>query len=285
MKISRLTPTNPAFPASLQLIADPPKELFVSGAGLPALLQRPCLAVVGSRAVSPYGRQVTEQLVTAAARAGIVIISGLALGVDSVAHRAALEVGGLTIAILPGSLEQIYPASHRRLAEQIVAGGGTLVSEYQGKGTPHKYQFIARNRLVAGLAQAVLITEAAQRSGSLHTAQFALEDGKDVLAVPGNIASPTSAGANNLIKTGATPVTNPQDILDYFGLQPAAQTAARGANTEEQAIFDLLRQGVSSGAELLAKSGLTTSQFNQTLTMLEITGRIKPLGADQWRPT
>jgi DNA processing protein len=232
--------------------------------------------------VSPYGKQVTEMLVQAVAQAGIVIISGLALGVDSIAHRSALAAQGSTIAVLPSGIEQIYPYSHRNLAKQIVTEGGTLVSEYTGADSPHKYQFIARNRLIAGLADAVLITEAAERSGSLHTAQFALEDGKDVLAVPGNITSKGSGGTNNLIKVGATPVTSAQDLLDYFNLGKIEQTVLTGGSAEEQAIFNLLQQGITEGSELLTQSQLSAAQFNQNLTMLEITGRVKPLGAGHW---
>ncbi len=270
-----------SIPKRLQQLADPPAQLYIKGP-LDTLLQRPCLAIVGSRAVSPYGRQITVMLAEAAARAGIVIISGLALGIDSIAHRAALKVEGNTIAVLPGGLKRIYPAAHQRLAEQIVTSGGALVSEYSGTTSPMKHQFIARNRLIAGLADAVLITEAAERSGSLHTAQFALEDGKDVLVVPGNITSQGSKGVNNLIKVGATPVTNTDDLLSYFGAKQPVQITLVGDNQEEQAILDLLQRGITSGAELLVNSKLSVAQFNQTLTMLEITGLIKPLGNDHW---
>lgn len=270
-----------SIPKRLQRLTDPPAQLYIQGP-LQALLQQPCLAIVGSRAVSPYGQQVTTMLAQAAARAGIVVISGLALGIDSIAHRAALEAQGSTIAVLPGGLKRIYPASHQRLAKQITHRGGALVSEYHGAVSPMKHQFIARNRLIAGLADAVLITEAAERSGSLHTAQFALEDGKDVLVVPGNITSQGSKGVNNLIKVGATPITSAGDLLEYFGAKQPVQVAFMGANREEQTLLDLLQQGITRGSELLARSKLSAAQFNQTLTMLEITGYIKPLGNDHW---
>jgi DNA processing protein len=272
-------------PERLKQMADPPAELFTHGAELNTLLAKPCLAVVGSRACSPYGRQVTEQLVQAVARAGVVIISGLALGIDSIAHRAALEAGGLTIAVLPNSVERVYPAGHRQLAEQIINRGGALVSEFQERTSPMKHQFIGRNRLISGLSDAVLLTEAAERSGSLHTAQFALETGREVFAVPGNITSPGSAGVNNLIKTSANPITSPKDLLDYFGLQKPKQAILVGGSKEEQAILDLMQQGITAGSELLAKSGVTAVQYNQALTMLEITGGIKPLGNDHWSLT
>lgn len=281
MQIRKITPVSKSFPDCLARLPDPPKQLFVAGNDLNDLIAKPSLAVVGSRAVSPYGKQVTEQLVQAAAQAAITIISGLALGVDSIAHRSALAAHGTTIAVLPTGLGRVYPSSHLRLAAQIAAEQGALVSEYAEPVAPMKHQFIARNRLIAGLASAVLITEAAERSGSLHTAQFALEAGKDVLAVPGNITSPGSIGTNNLIKVGATPITSPQDLLDYFGLNGAQQQFV-GANKEEQAIIDLLKQGISASDRLLQQSQLPAATFNQTLTMLEINAIIKPLGAGHW---
>jgi DNA processing protein len=152
--------------------------------------------------------------------ASIPIVSGLALGVDSVAHQATLDAGGKTIAVLPGGIESIYPATHRRLAETIVRQGGALVSEYPGQLRPHKYHFIARNRIIAGLSHAVLITEAAEKSGSLHTAQFALDQGKEVLAVPGSIFSNNSVGTHNLINQGAQLVQDAEQILNLFALSP-----------------------------------------------------------------
>lgn len=268
------------FPERLKQLYDPPKQLYVTG-NLNSLLKGPVLAVVGSRAVSPYGRQVTEQFVQAAAKAGVTIVSGLALGVDSIAHHNALQASGKTIAVLPTGLGRIYPASHQQLAEQIVTGAGCLVSEYKDPLAPMKHQFIARNRLIAGLSDAVLITEAAERSGSLHTAQFALESGKDVLVVPGNVTSHGSAGVNNLLKAGATPVTSAKDLLDYFGVN-SSQRQFIGANQAEQTIIELLQQGYSNAEELYKRSQLTPAEFNQNLTMLEINRVIKPLGANYW---
>jgi DNA processing protein len=248
------------------------------------LIERPRLAVVGSRSISPYGREVTADLAGKLAEQGVVIISGLALGVDAIAHQAALDAGGLTIAVLPGPVDKIYPATNTALGEEILVRGGALVSEYTSDEYALKQNFIARNRLVAGLAQAVLITEAAEKSGSLHTARFALEQGKDVLAVPGNITAPTSVGTNNLIKAGAIPVTTYSDIMHALGLQDHALTVreVRGRNRHEQIVLDLLLKGVSDGDQLLKQSGLNPSQFNQVLTMLELGGKIHPQGANQW---
>ncbi|HEY5442387.1 MAG TPA: DNA-protecting protein DprA, partial [Candidatus Saccharimonadales bacterium] len=213
-----------------------------------------------------------------------VIVSGLALGIDGLAHQAALDAGGLTIAVLPSPLETIVPATHRRLAQTILDQGGALVSEYAAGETPFKQNFIARNRLMAGLGQVLLITEAAEKSGSLHTARFALEQGKTVMAVPGNIGSRGSVGTNHLIKSGATPVTSYIDVLHALGLEPrqATDRAVKGRNAHEQSLLDLLAQGVSDGEELLRRSGLTASAFNQALTMLEISSKVRTLGANHW---
>lgn len=164
----------------------------MAGNDINELLKRPCVTIVGSRKISAYGKTVTSRLAGELASAGIVIISGLALGVDSLAHLAALEAGGLTIAVLPTGLDAVDKTSRRGLAERILQQGGALVSEYAEGSPVHLGNFVARNRLVAGFGDAVLITEAAERSGTLHTANFALEQGKPVLAVPGNITSPTA---------------------------------------------------------------------------------------------
>jgi DNA processing protein len=284
MIIKKLTLGALDFPEILGRMAKPPKQLYAAGVPLDNLLKRPRVAIVGSRGVTPYGKQVTIELAARLAEQGIVIISGLALGVDGLAHQAALEAGGLCVAVLPSPIEKIVPFTNRRLARRIIDQGGALVSEYEEGETPYKQNFIARNRIVAGLADAVLITEAAEKSGSLHTARFALEQGKDVLAVPGNITSPSSVGTNNLLKRGATPVTSYLDVLHILNLEDH-QTAAhqvRGRNIHEQTVLDLLLQGVNDGESLLEQSSLSTSQFNQVLTMLEIGGKIRPLGANQW---
>ncbi|HSX33531.1 MAG TPA: DNA-processing protein DprA [Candidatus Saccharimonadales bacterium] len=271
-------------PHKIRNISQPPDKLFVHGCNVNELLLRPCITIVGSRKVSAYGRQVTAKLAGELARAGIVIISGLALGVDSIAHQAALDAGGVTLAVLPSPLNQIYPRSHLGLAERIVRQGGALLSEYPPGASLYPMNFIARNRIAAACCDVLLITEAAEKSGTLHTAGFALEQGKPVLAVPGNITSPTSAGTNNLIKTGAAPVTCVEDVLQALGLEPAAKdrTAPKGATPNEQGILDLLVSGICDGATLLTESRMEVSQFNQALTMLEIRGQIRALGNNQW---
>ncbi len=245
---------------------------------------RPRIAIVGSRKVTAYGRSVTNQLAGELAKAGVVVVSGLALGIDGIAHRAALDAGGLTIAVLAGGLDKIYPSNHEQLAKQIVGQGGALISEYPVGVPSLRYNFIERNRIVSGLSSAVLITEAAEKSGTLHTATFALEQGREVLAVPGNITSPQSAGTNRLIKSGATPVTCVEDVFRALGIQSPTKLRLRprGATPEEQAIIDLLVAGESDGIVLLEKSALEVVRFNQSLTMLEITGKVRSLGANRW---
>jgi len=283
MNVKKLTLEDSAYPNSLQQIAQPPKQLFVQSDNWDDLLARPRVAIIGSRRVTAYGRGVTMQLASELARQGIVIVSGLALGVDGLAHQAALDAGGLTIAVLPTSLDRIYPSSHHNLAKEILGQGGALISEYESGAAVYKTNFVARNRIVAGISDAVLITEAAEKSGTLHTARFALEQGIDVLAVPGNITSPTSAGTNNLIKVGAALVTSVDDVLHALELErQILRPQIRGSNDAEQQLLELVQAGTNDGTELLAVSQLTVEEFNHTLTMLEITGKVRSLGANQW---
>lgn len=283
MTVNTVTLKGNEIPKVLQQIPQPPKQLFVAG-NLEPLLKRPRLAVIGSRRISPYGKSVTQSLTQAVAKQDVVIISGLALGADGVAHQAALDAGGQTIAVLPAGLDRIYPTSHYQLAQQILVHGGALVTEYPPRSEPYPVNFLARNRLVSGLSNGVLITEAAERSGTLATANFALEQGRTVMAVPGNTTSPLSVGTNNLIKTGAITVTEPADIFNALHLNVTTEINEVTAHNEaEHIILKLLQSGITDGAELQTRSGLTAANFNQTLTMLEITGRIQALGANHWR--
>jgi DNA processing protein len=285
MKISIITKKSKYYPKRLSLLSKPPEKLSSLGDDLSALLEIPTIGIVGSRKVSAYGRTVTEELAGELARAGVCIVSGLALGVDSIAHDAALKAKGKTIAVLPSGIKTIYPASHRGLARDIVKKGGALISEYDDDFRPRRESFIERNRIIAGLSDALLVTEAAERSGSLHTVNFALELGRTVMAVPGNITSPTSKGTNNLLKTGAIMVTDEQDIFDALNLSPKelVQTDIYGDNEQESLVLNLLVSGISNGDELLQKSRLNIQLFQQTLTMLEIKGAISPLGNNHWR--
>jgi DNA processing protein len=282
-----LTPDDKAFPPQLLTIPSSPKQLFVtckSAVILKKLLTLPAIAVVGSRNISPYGHQVTRTLVQQLSEQGIVIVSGLALGVDAIAHKAALDSGGPTIAVLPSSLDIIVPASNAQLAAEIINNGGALFSEYASGVPALKQNYIARNRLVAGLASAVLITEAGEKSGSLHTAKFASAQGKNILVVPGPITSPNSAGTNSLIKQGATAITGFEDVLQVLGLhaRTVQQADLRGETAEQQLLIDLLQQGPNDSESLLKQSCLSVSDFNQTITALELSGKIQMLGVNSW---
>lgn len=284
MKVNNYKRNSPEYPQILRDIPSAPKELFWLGAPAANWVDKPKVAIVGSRKISAYGRQVTAQLASELASAGVVIISGLAFGVDAAAHQAALDAGGTTIAVMPGGVEQIYPTSHTNLARQILRGGGALISEYPS-GTPaFKQNFIARNRIVSGLADALLITEAAAASGSLHTARFALDQGKTVMAVPGNINSPGSEGCNNLIKTGATPVTSADDVFFALKLQPGPKKDFRAfrGTPEEEAVLELIRAGLQDQEEIASQAALDGPAMSTTLTILEIGGYIKAAGAGNW---
>lgn len=271
------------FPPLLKQIPNPPEGIYWQGLEPSIWLKMPRVAVVGSRKVSPYGREVTRRLAGQLARSGVVIISGLAYGIDSVAHEAALEAGGLTVAVLPTSLDRIYPASHQALATRI-ARQGSLISEYEPRAQIFKNNFIARNRLVSGLSDILLITEASLKSGSLHTARFALEQGKTVMAVPGNITSENSEGTNNLIKSGAIPATTADDVLFALGLSTGKHSRHQtfSGTPEQELLLKLIRQGVSDQDELAAAAKLDGPALATGLTALELSGHIRAAGGGRW---
>ena len=282
MKINRISPDEHPYLQIVGNIAKVPEKLHFIGT-LPDS-RRPSVAIVGTRKPTAYGKEVTHQLAYELAQRGVVIISGLALGVDGLAHQAALEAGGTTLAVLGNSLPDISPATHQALASDIIKAGGAVISEYE-PGTPAlPHQFLERNRIVSGLADAIIITEAASRSGTLNTAMHALEQGKEVFVVPGNITSPMSSGCNALLKQGATPITRFEDVLEVIApdlLQPQSSLVL-GSTPAETTIITLLREGVRDGEVLQQQSGLGASEFATALTMMEIAGTIRALGANQW---
>ena len=286
MEINRIRPDEHNFTQRLASIANPPKSLCFMG-NLPNS-GAPVVAIVGSRKPSAYGREVTEQLASNLAKAGCIIVSGLALGIDGIAQRAALEAGGTVIGVIPNELPDISPQTNYKLAMNIIKNGGAILSEWKkGDGkVVNRWSFLERNRLVSGLADAVIITEAAERSGTLNTAAHALSQGRDVFAVPGNITSPLSAGCNALLKQGAHPVTEAKDVLHIIApeqLKKSDQSQLPlGSSPEETIIINLIASGVRSGDQLQQQSGLSASNFSTALTMLEINGVIKPLGANNW---
>ncbi len=208
---------SPAYPALLATVYDPPVVLFARGAWRDAIEGRPVVAVVGSRRASTYGRNVTERLAADLASRGVTVLSGLARGVDAVAHRAAVDAGGRSVAVMGTGLDAIYPRENERLANRLLEAGG-LVTEFPTATPPSGQNFPFRNRVISGLSLGVLVVEAAERSGSLITARMAAEQGRDVYAVPGNITSGTSFGPNHLIKDGAVPVLGWQDVVEALPL-------------------------------------------------------------------
>lgn len=282
MKINTISPQDNKFLQILTTIAKAPNKLYFMG-NLPNT-RPPTVAVVGSRRPTSYGKEVTYQMSYDLAKRGLIIISGLALGVDAIAHRGALDAGGTTVAVLGGGLGSIYPATNSSLARAIVEKGGALISEYEPQVEARGFQFLERNRIVSGLSDAIIVTEAAIRSGTLSTAAHALEQGREVFVVPGNITSPLSAGCNALIKQGAHPLTNVDDVIEMIapGLAQSQTLLPLGNTKTESTIISLLQKGIRDGDELQLKSGVEITEFSQTLTMMEISGTIRALGGNQW---
>ena len=249
-------------PALLRAIHDPPAQLFLRGAGEPELLAQPAVAIVGARACSPYGAQVARMLGRELAAAGVIVVSGLARGVDGEAHRGALETDGHTVAVLGCGIDRDYPAAHAALARSITERS-LLVSEYEPGVEPAPWRFPARNRIIAGFCAATIVVEARERSGALITADFALEEGREVFAVPGEITSALSAGTNALLRLGATPLTSSADVLEAFGINSPQQQAAS---------HPLLALLPASADELVRASGLMTGEVIAALAKLELAG-------------
>jgi DNA processing protein len=250
-------------PPLLRAIHDPPAGLFVRGAAALDLLERPAVAIVGARACSGYGASVARNLGRELAAAGLVVVSGLARGVDGEAHRGALDAGGATVAVLGCGIDRDYPAAHADLARRI-AETGLVVSEYAPGIEPAPWRFPARNRIVAGLAAATVVVEARERSGALITADLALEEGREVFAVPGEITSALSAGANALLKLGASPLTCAADVLSSFGIEQDAQ------DTVADPLLDLLP---ATADELVRSTGRPPADVAAALVALELDGR------------
>jgi DNA processing protein len=269
-----LARSDPRFPPLLGAIHDPPPGLFLRGGGDPELLTRPAVAIVGARACSAYGAGVARLLGRELASARLVVVSGLARGVDGEAHRGALEagVGGATVAVLGCGIDRIYPAAHARFGGEI-AQCGLVVSEYAPGVPPAPWRFPARNRIVAGLAAATIVVEAREGSGALITADFALEEGREVLAVPGEITSALAAGSNGLLRLGATPLTRVEDVLELFGLQ-AAEPEAPELGPTARAVLERVQEE-PRGADAIGRvTGLGAGEVAAALAELELAGLV-----------
>lgn len=264
--------SNPAFPQLLRELHDPPPGLFLRGAGGHELLEQQAVAVVGARACSSYGAQVARFLGRELAGAGLVVVSGLARGVDGEAHRGALEAGGITVAVLGCGVDHDYPAGHAQLARRICERG-LVVSEYAPGVEPAPWRFPARNRIIAGLAAATVIVEARERSGALITADFALEAGREVFAVPGEITSALSAGTNALLRLGAIPLTAASDVFEQLGVD-VARSQAVTFGPEARQILAAMAEQPAGADEVGRKTGLDAAAVATALAELELAGAV-----------
>ena len=332
-KINEISPLEADFTSVLSSIVLKPKTLYFYGKMPENMVknsksERPkTVAIVGSRHNTRYGEEVAYKLAYELGKRGVIVVSGLAYGIDSISHRGCLDAGGTTVAVLGTRIDDVYPKAHIPLAAEIIEKNGAIISEYaslrdknaplgpaeagwngtkwigyeaenRGAGAPpyekrrleQKASFLYRNRLISGLSDIVVIVEAAEHSGTLNTAAHALDQGKTVFAVPGNITNIYSKGCNNLIKQGAIPYTELNDVLRELFPEEYAQkhrkstkiSQIHGDTLEETAILRALATGLSSGSEIAEKMDLTPEVFNQTISMLEIKGRVMSLGANHW---
>ncbi len=267
------------YPRRLKEIDQPPPVLYARGDFLPE--DDFAVAIVGTRRITPYGRQVTEELAGFLASNGITVISGLARGVDAAAHTSALRAGGRTLAVLGSGVDRIYPPENRSLADQIIARGAVL-SDYPVGTAPEASNFPPRNRIISGLSLAVVVIEAGETSGALITAEFAAEQGREVFAVPGSILAPQSKGANKLIQNGAQLLLAPQDLLQALNLtRVSAQKSARQilpADEVEKQLLEALGSEPVHVDELRSQTGLPVEKVSAALVMMELKGMVRQVG-------
>jgi DNA processing protein len=269
--------THPDYPPPLAEIYDPPVVLFLRGELSAA--DAFSIGIVGSRRATAYGRDVAERLARELAEVGFTIVSGLARGVDTAAHAGALSAGGRTVGVLGCGVDIAYPASNRGLIERM-AKEGAVLSEFAPGTTPDAWRFPARNRIISGLSKGVLIIESPENSGAMITINYALEQGREVFAVPGNVETGLNAGCHRLLREGACLVEKAQDVLEAFGmaaLKPKADAPAVDLSPDEQRLLDLVGFSQKHADDLIAESGLAPAQVNAALMMLELNGRVKKL--------
>lgn len=282
-QISVLTWQDPAYPHRLNEIDQSPPVLYIRGAIEAA--DDFAVAIVGTRRASAYGRQVAGELAEALAHNGLSVVSGLARGIDAIAHETCLKHGGRTLAVLGSGVDQIYPPEHRRLAEQIAGNGGAqgaVISDYPPGAAPEAANFPPRNRIISGLSLAVVVVEAGEKSGALITAAFAAEQGRRVFAVPGSLYAPQSRGANRLIQEGAHLLLGVQDILDLLNLRQAGQQQAARAilpgDATEAALLTVLSDQPLHVDEISQRSDLPIAQVSASLTLMELKGLVRQVG-------
>jgi DNA processing protein len=279
MQVSKISSKHSAFPDILRELHKPVESLNVLGE-LPN--DAKLVAIVGTRKCTPYGERVAYQLGSELAKAGVVVVSGLAYGIDSMAHKGAVEAGGRTIAVLAHSLDRIYPVAHRSLAMRILETGGALISEYDMGTPPFPGNFVERNRIIAAISHITVVVESPARSGANITARDALNIGRTVMAVPGNITSLTSAGPHNLIRKGAPIVRTANDIITELGFVAREAIPVPAASAEEAQILSLLGNGAGTTQELIERSGMSAAEFANIISLMEISGKVVNLGAGQW---
>ncbi|PKO03125.1 MAG: DNA-protecting protein DprA [Chloroflexi bacterium HGW-Chloroflexi-5] len=278
-RVKVMTWEDSEYPRRLKEINQAPPVLFINGSI--NVEDDWAVAVVGTRRVTPYGRQVTAEISRFLAQNGVTVVSGLARGVDAIAHQTAIQAGGRTIAVLGNGVDVVYPPEHRKLASDI-ALQGALVSDYPLGTPPDGVNFPPRNRIISGLSLATVVVEAGEKSGALITAEFAVEQGRDVFAVPGSILTPQSEGTNRLIEQGARPLLKMAEILDALKLEqiPEKQLTRKlnPASAVEKNLLNCLSQDPMHVDELCGLSGLPINQVSATLTMMELKGMVTQVG-------
>ena len=276
-----LTYFSDKYPSILKEIDTPPIIIYCKG-NL-KLLDSPMLAVVGTRRATRYGKDITTEIVGDIAKSGVTIVSGLADGIDTVAHTTTLDVGGKTIAVLASGFNYIYPSVNKTLADRILSNGGLLLTEYRVNEKPQSYNFPVRNRIIAGLSKAVIVAEATEKSGSMHTKNYALDYGREVFAIPGRISDIYSNGCNKLIKSGqATMLLSSKDVIDLYGteLQNTKENKILQLSLEESIVYELLKTQEMHYNELLRSTGLEPRKLNTLLMRLEINKVVKKLSGN-----
>ncbi len=272
-----------SYPKSLREIGDPPPFLYARGDI--SILSQPCIAVVGTRDMTDYGKRVAEDFTAQFVRGGLVTVSGLAEGVDAVVARETLRLGGKTVAVLGHGLGMIFPTKHAKLANEIVESGGLLLSEFPLDISPGKYTFPARNRIIAGLSLGTVVIEAPEGSGAIITADLATEYGRDVFAVPGEIFDPSFAGCHALIAKGARIATCARDVLEELGIVAPEELTFRSFNPsspDEAAVYSVLTTMPQDTDTIVKRAAISAARISATLTLLELQGVAKNVGGGAW---
>ena len=280
-----ITALDPEYPPALAAADPRPPVLYLAGDS--SSLARPCVAIVGTRRASGYGRSTAAEIAEELARAGVTIVSGLAIGIDAQAHLAAVDAGGRSVAVLPSPIDRIYPPRHRDLAARLVATGGALISELAPGHSSGKPDFARRNRIIAGLSRAVIVVEAPDHSGALLTVASAIEQGREVFAVPGPIDAIASRGCNRLIADHqATIVTSAAALLHRIGAAPGDRPVSVASLSDTEAmVLHALLQRPGSIEELLGRTSMPTGALASTLTLLEARGLAESYGGATFHPT